>query len=332
MLIVLLVSFFSLGLRTGLVVALSIPLVLALTFAAMKLFGIDLHKISLGALVLALGLLVDDAIIAVEMMAIKMEQGLDRMAAAAFAYSSTAFPMLTGTLITAAGFLPIATAKSGTGEYTRSIFQVVTIALLISWFAAVILIPYLGYTLLPRRDGDTAPRPPGAIVQPPALLAQASRPRCCRPACAMATIAPTTKKLHTIRTRRRSIARFRALVDWCVAIARPSSRRPCRPSFWSMVGFGFVQQQFFPDSTRPELMVDLKLTEGASLTATRNPGQEARGLARQASGTGELRQLRRLRRAALLPAARPATAAGQLRRVRAADQEHWTIARSCAPI
>ena len=122
--IVLLVSFFSLGLRTGLVVALSIPLVLAMTFAAMKYFGIDLHKISLGALVLALGLLVDDAIIAVEMMAIKMEQGLSRVEAAAFAYTSTAFPMLTGTLITAAGFLPIATAKSGTGEYTRSIFEV----------------------------------------------------------------------------------------------------------------------------------------------------------------------------------------------------------------
>ena len=109
--IVLLVSFFSLGLRTGLVVALSIPLVLAMTFAAMKFFGIGLHKISLGALVLALGLLVDDAIIAVEMMAIKMEQGLDRVKAAAFAYTSTAFPMLTGTLVTAAGFLPIATAQ-----------------------------------------------------------------------------------------------------------------------------------------------------------------------------------------------------------------------------
>ena len=107
-------------------VALSIPLVLAMTFAAMKYFGIDLHKISLGALILALGLLVDDAIIAVEMMAVKMEQGFDRVKAAAFAYDSTAFPMLTGTLVTAAGFLPIATAQSGTGEYTRSIFQVVT--------------------------------------------------------------------------------------------------------------------------------------------------------------------------------------------------------------
>jgi multidrug efflux pump len=144
--IVLVVSFFSLGLRTGLVVAVSIPLVLAMTFAVMHYFGIGLHKISLGALVLALGLLVDDAIIAVEMMAIKMEQGYDRLKAASFAYESTAFPMLTGTLVTAAGFLPIATAASSTGEYTRSLFQVVTIALVVSWIAAVLFIPYLAQT------------------------------------------------------------------------------------------------------------------------------------------------------------------------------------------
>ncbi len=142
--IVLLVSFFSLGFRTGLVVALSIPLVLAMTFAGMNLFDVGLHKISLGALILALGLLVDDAIIAVEMMAIKMEQGYSRIKAAGFAWKTTAFPMLTGTLITAAGFLPIATANSSTGEYTRSIFQVVTIALIVSWFAAVLFVPYLG--------------------------------------------------------------------------------------------------------------------------------------------------------------------------------------------
>ena len=151
--IVLLVSFFSLGFRAGLVVALSIPLVLAMTFAAMNYFDIGLHKISLGALVLALGLLVDDAIIAVEMMAVKMEQGYSRVKAAAFMWKSTAFPMLTGTLVTAAGFLPIATAASSTGEYTRSIFQVVTIALLLSWIAAVVFIPYLGDKLLP------APKP-----------------------------------------------------------------------------------------------------------------------------------------------------------------------------
>ena len=140
-LIVLAVSLVSLGLRTGLVVAVSIPLVLAVTFLFMWLFDIGLHKISLGALILSLGLLVDDAIIAVEMMAIKLEQGFDRFRAASFAYTSTAFPMLTGTLVTVAGFLPIAIAKSGTGEYTRSIFQVSAIALIASWVIAVVVIP-----------------------------------------------------------------------------------------------------------------------------------------------------------------------------------------------
>ena len=147
--IVLAVTFFSLGVRTGLVVALSIPLVLSLTFFFMYLFDVGLHKISLGALILGLGLLVDDAIIAVEMMAIKMEQGWDRVRAASFAYTSTAFPMLTGTLVTVAGFLPIATARSGTGEYTRSIFQVTSLALIISWFAAVIFIPIWDITFCP---------------------------------------------------------------------------------------------------------------------------------------------------------------------------------------
>ncbi len=155
--IVLVVSLVSLGLRTGLVVAVSIPLVLASTFMFMWLFGIGLHKISLGALILSLGLLVDDAIIAVEMMAIKLEQGYDRFRAASFAYSSTAFPMLTGTLVTVAGFLPIATAKSSTGEYTRSLFEVSAIALVGSWFVAVIAIPYLGYRMLP--DSTTARGP-----------------------------------------------------------------------------------------------------------------------------------------------------------------------------
>ena len=147
--IVLAVSLLSLGLRTGIVVAITIPVVLAITFWLMYLFGVGLHKISLGALILALGLLVDDAIIAVEMMAAKIEQGWERSRAAAFAYTSTAMPMLSGTLVTAAGFLPIATAASSTGEYTRSIFQVVVIALLVSWLAAVVFVPYLGYRLLP---------------------------------------------------------------------------------------------------------------------------------------------------------------------------------------
>jgi multidrug efflux pump subunit AcrB len=141
-------SFISLGLRTGAVVALSIPLVLAITFLLMYVFGIDLQRISLGALVIALGLLVDDAIIAVEMMVVKMEQGWDRFRAATFAYTSTAFPMLTGTLITAVGFMPVGLAKSGAGEYTFSIFAVVSIALLVSWVVAVVFTPYLGYLVL----------------------------------------------------------------------------------------------------------------------------------------------------------------------------------------
>jgi len=151
--IVLAVSFLSLGLRAGTVVALTIPLVLAGTFLVMAYFGIDLHRISTGALVIALGLLVDDAMIAVEMMARKIEEGFDTFAAATFAYTSTAFPMLTGTLITAAGFLPIATARSTTGEYTFAIFSVVTIALLVSWIAAVTVTPFIGSRLLkPHAD------------------------------------------------------------------------------------------------------------------------------------------------------------------------------------
>ena len=263
--IVLLVSFFSLGWRPGLVVALSIPLVLAMTFAAMKYFAIDLHKISLGALVLALGLLVDDAIIAVEMMAIKIEQGYDRIRAAAFAYTSTAFPMLTGTLVTAAGFLPIATAKSGTGEYTRSIFEVVTIALLISWVAAVMLIPNLGYKLLPERDA--APSKPGSFGSRVAvwrdtlfaLLPAGLRKLLTREAPAHGDHDPYATPFYR---------RFRDLVNWCVGHRKTVIGATVLTFVLSIVGFGFVQQQFFPDSTRPELMVDLKLTEGASINAT----------------------------------------------------------------
>src|SRR5215207_67736 len=145
--IVLVVSFLSLGWRTGIVVALSVPLVLAITFVVMAVLGIDLHRITLGALIIALGLLVDDAIIAVEMMVVKIEQGWDPMRAAAFAWTSTAFPMLTGTLVTAAGFLPIGFANSSVGEYAGGIFWVVAIALVASWFVAVIFTPYLGVKL-----------------------------------------------------------------------------------------------------------------------------------------------------------------------------------------
>ncbi len=146
--IVLLVSFLALGWRSGLVVALTIPLVLLATFMFMRILNIDLHRISTGALIIALGLLVDDAMIAVEMMARRIDEGFDKFAAATFAYTTTAFPMLTGTLITAAGFLPIALAKSSTGEYTIALFQVTSIALLLSWVAAIVATPLLGFWIL----------------------------------------------------------------------------------------------------------------------------------------------------------------------------------------
>ena len=235
--IVLLVSFFSLGVRTGMVVALAIPVVLAMTFACMYYLGIGLHKISLGALVLALGLLVDDAIIAVEMMAIKMEQGYDRLKAASFAWTSTAFPMLTGTLITAAGFLPIATAQSSTGEYTRSIFQVVTIALLASWVAAVVFVPYLGDRLLPDLAKiHAAKHGSGADAHDPYGTA--------------------------------FYKRVRAVVGWCVRRRKTVIVLTISLFVLSIAMFRFVPQQFFPASGRLELMVDLKLAEGASLSNT----------------------------------------------------------------
>ncbi|KIP98644.1 MULTISPECIES: efflux RND transporter permease subunit [Pseudomonas] len=237
LIIVLLVSFFSLGMRTGLVVALSIPLVLAMTFAAMYYLNIGLHKISLGALVLALGLLVDDAIIAVEIMAIKMEQGYDRLKAASFAWTSTAFPMLTGTLITAAGFLPIATAQSGTGEYTRSIFQVVTIALLMSWVAAVMFVPYLGARFLPDLAKQAAQKHGGSG----------------------AGHDPYDTAFYK---------RVRRVVDWCVRRRKTVIVLTLALFVGSILLFRFVPQQFFPASGRLELMVDFKLAEGASLIAT----------------------------------------------------------------
>ncbi|MGE8179001.1 efflux RND transporter permease subunit [Pseudomonas fluorescens] len=249
--IVLLVSFFSLGVRTGMVVALAIPLVLAMTFACMYYLGIGLHKISLGALVLALGLLVDDAIIAVEMMAIKMEQGYDRLKAASFAWTSTAFPMLTGTLITAAGFLPIATAQSGTGEYTRSIFQVVTIALLASWVAAVMFVPYLGEKLLPdlakihaAKHGAGQPDPYGTPFY----------------------------------------QRVRRLVEWCVRRRKTVIALTILLFVASVLLFRFVPQQFFPASGRLELMVDLKLAEGASLSNTNEEVKRLEAMLKERAG------------------------------------------------
>ena len=228
--IVLVVSFFSLGMRTGLVVALSIPLVLAAVFLFMGIFNIDLQKISLGALIIALGLLVDDAIIAVEMMKLKLEQGWDRVRAATFAYTSTAFPMLTGTLITAAGFLPVGLAESAAGEYTFGIFAVVGLALIISWFVAVIFTPYIGYKLLPENLADS--HHGHEVYDTPFYN------------------------------------RFRTLVEWCVQHRRIVIFATIAAFVLSILGFRFVSQQFFPDSTRPELIVDLWSPEGSSHLAT----------------------------------------------------------------
>ncbi|HRO26713.1 MAG TPA: efflux RND transporter permease subunit [Luteimonas sp.] len=253
--IVLLVSFFSLGFRTGLVVAVSIPLVLAMTFTVMAWFGVGLHKISLGALVLALGLMVDDAIIAVEMMAIKMEQGHDRVTAAGYAWSHTAFPMLTGTLVTAAGFLPIATAASSTGEYTRSLFEVVTIALLVSWVAAVLFIPWLGDKMLPdfaKQRGK------------PSLW---SRLRASSTPASEGGSASASSVAHD-PYQRPFYLRFRRLLDWSLRHRWLVIGATAATFALSLAMFRFVPQQFFPDSVRPELMVDMELAEGSSLRAT----------------------------------------------------------------
>ena len=279
--IVLLVSFFSLGFRTGLVVAISIPLVLAMTFAVMYWLGIGLHKISLGALVLALGLLVDDAIIAVEMMAIKMEQGFDRLRAASFAWESTAFPMLTGTLITAAGFLPIATAASSTGEYTRSLFQVVTIALLVSWVAAVLFIPWLGDRILPDLAHPQPPKP-GSF----AARRRAWRERLADrwPQFAFALAPAPLDTHHQDPYQRPFYQRFRRLLDACLRRRGWVIGATIGLFVLSLLLFRFVPQQFFPDSTRPELMVDLELAEGVSLHATEAQAGKLEALLQQRAG------------------------------------------------
>jgi multidrug efflux pump subunit AcrB len=238
--VVLAVSFISLGLHTrplridiwpGLVVAITIPLVLAITFVTMYYWGVGLHKISLGSLIIALGLLVDDAIIAVEMMVRKLEEGYDKMRAASFAYEVTAMPMLTGTLITAAGFLPIGLAKSVTGEYTFAIFAVTSAALVISWLVSVYFVPYLGALLLHTRskvDSSHGERPHELFDTP-------------------------------------FYARFRRAVGWCVQHRWMTIGLTVGTFALGIAGMGRVQQQFFPDSSRPEILVDLWLPEGSTV-------------------------------------------------------------------
>lgn len=241
--IVLAVSFLTLGWRTGIVVALSVPLVLAIVFSIMDLIGIDLHRISLGALIIALGLLVDDAIIAVEMMIVKMEEGWDRMKAAAYAWESTAFPMLTGTLVTAAGFLPIGLANSAVGEYTGSIFIVVGLALVASWVVAVVFTPYLGIKIL-----KVKPHPAGAEHGHAALY---------------------DGPLYS---------RLRRLVAFCVRHYVIVLLVTATVFAGAIVGFGRVAQQFFPLSERPELFLEMRLPEGSSITATTEVAREAEKL------------------------------------------------------
>jgi len=226
--IVLAVSFVALGWRTGIVVAASVPLVLGIVAIVMYASGWALDRISLGALIIALGLLVDDAIIAVEMMVVKMEQGWDRVRAASFAYTSTAFPMLTGTMVTVAGFMPVGFAKSIAGEYAGGIFWVVGVALIASWFVAVVFTPYLGVVLLPgtmaKHAGD-----------------------------------PYDKPLYR---------RLRRGLDWCLRHRWWVLGATAALMVSAVAGMGLVQQQFFPTASRPELLVELRLREGASFKAT----------------------------------------------------------------
>lgn len=242
-LIVLAVSFISLGLhfkpnswkftldwRPGAVVGITIPLVLAITFVTMYYWGVGLHKISLGSLIIALGLLVDDAIIAVEMMVRKLEEGYDKARAATFAYEATAMPMLTGTLITAVGFLPIGLAQSAVGEYTFAIFAVTAAALLISWLVSVYFVPYLGTRLLKTKPHATSDQPHELFDTP----------------------------FYT---------RFRALVNWCVQHRWITIGLTIGTLLLGLFGMGKVQNQFFPDSNRLEVLVDLWYPEGTSYAA-----------------------------------------------------------------
>ena len=246
-LIVLAVSFVSLGLhrrqdatrwyqrytidmRPGLIVGITIPLVLAVTFIGMYYWGIGLHKISLGSLIISLGLLVDDAIIAVEMMVRKIEEGYDKVRAATFAYEITAMPMLTGTLITAAGFLPIGIARSVTGEYTFAIFAVTVLALVISWLVSVYFVPYLGTVLL-KTPGQGRPPAPHESFDSPFYNG------------------------------------FRMLLNWCISHRWITIGLTVALFGLGIAGMGRVQQQFFPDSSRPEILLDVWYAEGTSFAA-----------------------------------------------------------------
>lgn len=237
--IVLVVSLITLGLRTGMVVVVSLPLVLAGTTLCMYVFHVGLHKVSLGTLILALGLMVDDAIIAIETMVVKLEQGFARARAAVFAFGSTAMPMLTGTMVTVSGFLPIALAESATGEYTRSIFQVSAIALVLSWLSSFVVIPLLGHRILSEHPGAKDPK---------------------------AADAPQGHHDDVYDTA--FYRRFRGWVAWCLDHRTVVLLGTLCAFAVGLVAFSAVPRQFFPSSDRPELMVDLRLKEGSSFEAT----------------------------------------------------------------
>lgn len=227
--IVLIVSFLSLGVRSGFVVTLCIPLVIAGIFVGMKMFSIDLHKVSLGALIISLGLLVDDAIIAVEMMTVKLEEGWGRFEAACYAYKATALPMLTGTLITCAGFIPVGFSKGSAAEFTSSLFTVITISLLVSWLVSVLVTPLLGFKLIkPKHTAD---------------------------------------KGHDIYDTR-FYRMFRNTLTWCLKRPKLVLGITAICFIGSIGLLKFVKQEFFPPSIRPEIIVEMTLPEGSSLAAT----------------------------------------------------------------
>lgn len=237
--IVLLVSFASLGIRTGIVVALTIPVVVSTTFVLMYENGIYLHKVSLGALILALGLLVDDAIIVVEMMSVKLEEGFNHWRAATFAYESTAFPMLSGTLITCAGFLPLALAEGMVAEFTKSLSIVVFMALILSWIASVLVSPVLGYKIIENK---------------------AEKPE-----------SEWTRRDH-IMHRMKTIfyARFESLLHWALGHHKAVLLLTLGAFILSLLSFPLIKQEFFPSSTRSEIIVSMQFPQSSSIDYTQN--------------------------------------------------------------
>lgn len=242
MAVVMAVSVLAIGLRAGLIVGLSIPLTLGLTFVLMKLTGMNLDRISLGALIIALGLLVDDAIIAIEMMIVKMEQGWDRVRAASHAWEVTAAPMLFGTLVTVAGFVPIGFARSAVGEYAGGIFWVLAFALLVSWVVAVTFTPYLGVKILPDIKRGTDQSAPNTASQ---------------------------HNAHDLLYRTPGYERLRAIITWCVSRRKRVVLATLVALVLSIAGMaGPVEKQFFPSSDRPEVLISIYLPEGTAIGVT----------------------------------------------------------------